>query len=284
MIPLSQSLFSSRKKSLGKTACAQRKSGVRFSPRPIQLNSDSTIGLIILKHLILLGELFLDKGKLSNLLKETEKGLFRVNKQLRETNRLAPEIEILLQNLTDAEQAASGIPETAKELRLLMQKTKVVGQSRELFNQIDVLGKNLSRLSESSQKVSAFVEMHRTSRLYSFDKSTAAVKFAKHLMEAFSLESILFKPRFMGTLDLSDVSQRLNLKKEGSGLLLNPKDLKPFVNFMAEKKFASNISLEASNLKMQWQDKKTIAVEAPVEKLFATDRLCDVLHGKCVEK
>jgi len=67
-------------------------------------------------------------------------------------------------------------------------------------------------------------------------------------------------------------------------LLLSSKDLKPFVALMAEKKFASNISIELDDLKFVWQDKKTILVSGPTEKLYRLDGLCTAFQGKCVEK
>ena len=56
------------------------------------------------------------------------------------------------------------------------------------------------------------------------------------------------------------------------------------VEHLSSKRLASNISLECDSLKLVWHDKKTIAVDAPQERLFRLDRLCEVLGGKSIEK
>ena len=226
----------------------------------------------------------MDKGKLTNLIKETEKGLFRANKHLKAVDKLALEIGLLLQNLAVAEESSKRTPALAAELRKQMRENQVVGQSNELFALLEKLRRELNTLSESEERARRFVEMHRTKRVYAFADGKATVRFARQFLELFSLNNVLFRPRFIGTIDLSELANKLRLRKEGNGLLLQPKDLRPFVKHLSDKRFASNISLEAGGIRLVWQDRKSIVVEASVEKLYRLDRLCEALQGKCLEK
>jgi len=226
----------------------------------------------------------MDTGKFVNLVKETELGLFRANKQLRELSKVSKGIEAVLANLLLIEHSAERDAKLRKELVEQLKQRKLVSQSTELFKQLALLGKNVGMLSEIMEKARPFVERHRTSRLYSFDSSADAVKFARQLFEMFSCEKIVFKPRFIGPLEFHEIALKLKLENADPGLFLQPKDIKLFVKAMSEKKFVSNISLEAAGLKLIWQDKKTIVVESSSEKLGRLDRLCEALDGKCFER
>jgi hypothetical protein len=226
----------------------------------------------------------MDKGKFVNLVKETELGLYRANKQAKELGKLPEETERLLKNILAIEQAVERSSKLGQELSEQLKQRQVVGQANELFKQLDSIEKDLKNLLELRERAAPFVESHRTRRLYAFGEGANATNFARRLFEMFSVQEILFKPRFIGAIDFNKMAADLKLKKSDKGLILQPKDLKPFVKAMAEKKFSSNISLEAQGLKLVWQDRKTIAVEADSEKLFRLDRLCNELEGKCLEK
>jgi len=226
----------------------------------------------------------LGKGKLANLVKETEKSLFRANRQLKDVSGLPKEIESIFENLALFEEASAKTPSLAKELEAELKGKKIVGQARVLFENLEKLKKGLDESFENEARARLFIEKHRTERLYSFETGKAATKFAKQAMESFSIPKAVFRPRFIGTLDLEKTAETLNLKAEGNSLVLKPKDLKVFVEHLSSKRLASNISLECDGLKLVWHDKKTIDVNASQERLFRLDRLCEVLEGKCIEK
>ena len=226
----------------------------------------------------------MDKGKFVNLVKETELGLFRANKQAKELGKLSDGTAGLLNNLLAIAQAVERFPKLEQELSEQLKQRRLVGQARELFGQIDLIENGLKNLSGLRERAAPFVESHRTGRVYSFKDSISAIKFAKQAMEVFSVQSVLFKPRFLATINLDEVAGTLKLKSSGPGLVLQPKDIKAFVKHMSLKRLASNISLEAAGLKLVWHDKRTVAVEASSERLYRMDRLCDVFEGKCIEK
>ena len=226
----------------------------------------------------------LGKGKLANLVKETEKNLFRANRQLKEVSELPKEIELIFENLALFEEASAKNQSLAKELEAEIKSKKIVTQSRELFNNVEKLKKEFDEFFENETRARLFIEKHRTERLYSFETGVAATKFVKQAMESFSLKTAMFKPRFIGAIDIKKTADDLTLKAEGNTLILNPKNLKPFVEYLSSKGFASNISLECDGLKFIWRDKNTILITASQERLFRLDRLCDVLEGKCLEK
>jgi len=236
------------------------------------------------KPLLLIGGFVVDRGKFVNLVKETELGLFRANRQAKELGRLPLETEGLLNNVLAIEDAVDRFPKLAAVLSEQLKQRQLVGQANSLFKQLDSLEKGLRGLSGLRERAAPFVESHRTRRFYAFSESGNAVKFARQVFEMFLVQEILFKPRFIGPIDFDKMAAGLKLRKSGNGLVLQPKDLKPFVNAMAEEKFFSNICLEAEGLKLVWQDRKTIVVEANSEKLFRLDRLCTGLDGKCLEK
>ncbi len=225
----------------------------------------------------------MDKGNIANVLKQAELGLFRVNNQLKESIALSKEIEKILQSLALSEEAASRNKELEKEFEKQMHERKISEQSHALSKQLDMLRKNLQGLVPLEQKTTMFLEKFRTGRLYQFHDSKSALAFAKQILELFSIQRILFKPRFVGAINLEDITKELKLEKSGQALVLKPSQLKPLVNHLIAKKFTSNISLEASGIKLIWMDKKTIGLQAPAENLFRTDRLCDALSGKCIE-
>ena len=224
------------------------------------------------------------KAKLSNLVKETEKNLFRANRQLKEVSTLPKEVETIFENLALFEEASAKNSSLAKELETEIKNKKIVGQSRALFNNVEKLKKELDEFFENETRARLFIEKYRTERLYSFETGKATIKFAKQAMESFSLKKAVFKPRFIGAIDIKKTADDLTLKAEGNSLVLSPKNLKPFVEYLSSKGFASNISLDCDGLKLIWHDKKTISVNASQEKLFRLDCLCDVLEGKCLEK
>ncbi len=226
----------------------------------------------------------LGKGKLANLVKETEKNLFRANRQLKDVSTLPKEIKLIFENLALFEESSAKNPSLAKELETEIKGKKIVGQARELFNNVEKLKKELDEFFENETRARLFIEKHRTERLYSFETGTAATKFVKQAMESFSLKTAVFKPRFIGAIDIKKTADVLTLKSERNSLVLNPKNLKPFVEYLSSKGFASNISLDCDGLKFIWRDKKTISVTSSQERLFRLDRLCDVLEGKCLEK
>ena len=226
----------------------------------------------------------LGKGKLANLVKETEKNLFRANRQLKEVSALPKEIETIFENLALFEEASAKNPTLAKELEAEIKGRKIVSQSRELFNTVEKLKKELDESFENEARARLFIEKHRIERLYSFETGKAVTKFAKQAMESFSIQKAVFKPRFIGAIDIKKTADDLTLKTEGNTLILNPKNLKSFVEYLSSKGFASNISLDCDGLKLIWHDKKTISVNASQERLFRLDRLCDVLEGRCLEK
>ncbi len=226
----------------------------------------------------------MDKGKFVNLVKLTELGLFRANKQLQQLGAVSKEIEGLLQNICVIEQEAERSVILRKEFAEQMKRRQLVAQANLLFKQLEGLERKFEALSELQEKAMPFVERHRTARIHAFNDSVNAIKFARQLFEMFSIQEILFKPRFIGTIDLNEISEKLKLRKASSGLLLQPKDIKPFVKLFSAKRLASNICLKASGIKLQWQDRKTIAVEASAERLYRLGRLCNALQGKCLEK
>lgn len=224
-----------------------------------------------------------EKNKLAGLVRATEKSLFRVNADLKSFEKTLGEIGLAFGNIALLD-SASRDKVLSKELPKHLKERKILGQSHDIFNRLESVRKALDGLVEAEEKARFFVERHRTARLYEFQDVDSAIKFARQALEVLSSDCFLFRPRFIGTVSLDDLSRDFNLKKSDGGLLLSGPDLKPFVRAMSEKKFASNISLEAKGLRLVWQDKRTIAVEASSESLYRLDRVCDVLHGKCLEK
>lgn len=237
------------------------------------------------KVLVLLGVMdkSTDKGKLANLVKETEKALFKVNRELKSFEGIPDDAGLVFQNVVSLERA-SGDKILSKELSKHLREQKIISQCHELFKRLESLRRGLDSLVELEEKARFFVERNRTARLYEFEGVDSAIKFARQALEVFSAKDFLFKPRYVGTVNLGDLSKDLQVKLSKGGLLLQDKDVKPFVKAMSEKKFASNISFETSDLKLVWQDKRTISVDASSDKLYRLDRICDVLHGKCLEK
>ncbi len=226
----------------------------------------------------------LEEARLSNLVKKTERNLFLANKNLKSFEEILEKTASVFQNIALIEETSEKTPALSKSLGVQMRERKFVGQSRELFKALEKARKDLDSLIVLEDRAKFFVERFRTTRMYSFSTSAGAIKFAKQLMELFSIESMLFRPRFIGPLDLNELSENLKLKKSGDGLLLQAKNLKQLVTVLNSKKLASNISLESDGLKLVWHDRKTIAVDSSSERLYRLDRLCDVLQGQCLEK
>lgn len=226
----------------------------------------------------------MEKGNLANLVKEIERDLFRANKELEELSKSAKKAEAVLEKISFAEHSIEKKVALSKELEKTMSEGKVIAQANQLFKNLEILRKDLEKLPGLEEKARLFVERFRTTRLYSFEHSSSATNFTKQAFEIFSLQEILFKPRFIGPLNISDMAERLKVKKVKEGLLLQPNDLEAFVGYLLEKRFASNISLEADGLKLVWHDRKTIDVFASSEKLYRLNRLCVSLEGKCLEQ
>lgn len=225
-----------------------------------------------------------DNAKVRETLKEVEKELYRVNKALEEVKQLSNGIASVYSGILSIERIGEENPSINPVSKKLIKEKNVLGLYKKMDSLLSELRKSLKGFEEDAVRANLFLEEFRTNRNYFFPDSKAMKNFIEAMYPLFAINSVSFKPEFIGTVELNSIENELKLQVSGQHSLIVPTEkLTDLLNYLEKKRILKNSRLENELLKVVFRNENAIAVEGDNTRIKRIDRLAKEMNLKYSE-
>ncbi len=217
------------------------------------------------------------------LIKKIERDLYKVNSDFSNVSSLKSQVSSIYSSLEELEK----ILEDKESEAFFVEKFKETN----LISLLKQLGSNLGELKKFSEsfeekdlRLGVLLERYRTLRSYYFLSIEKSFEFVSQMHSLFSVDFFVFKPNFIGLMDLDELSKTFSIEMESKqSLKVSPAQLKQLIDLMVSKSKFQAFRLESSELKVFWKSPQTVSVETSNEKLKRIDFLAKSVGGNFSE-
>lgn len=226
-----------------------------------------------------------DKVIVRERVKTIEKEIHKTNNLLNELTGLEGSLGSIYKDLLSIEELTEENPLASSVFRELLKEQKLIGLYKRLDLNLTKLKQLMQKYEEPSVRSNLFLENFRNYRSYVFPTVDSAKNFAEQMFSLFSVTEVSFKPEFIGTINLDQISQELKVQRKDAASLIIPvakiADLIKLLNSIGTYK---SFKLETGLEKLVWKEHKTLFVESDNAKIKRLDRLCKSLDGNYVDE
>ena len=160
-----------------------------------------------------------EKIQLKNALKKAENNLYKITKELKETESLYLNLKetydalSLMEKITEENPALT--PIASKEIK----EKKLVSLYKQMEEELTALKERINSFEDKAMRTKLFLENFRTTRIYEFKNTESMTEFIKQAYPLFSISRVLFKPEFVGTVNLEEIAGELKEEAKGNQIL-----------------------------------------------------------------
>ena len=226
-----------------------------------------------------------DKAIVKERVKTVEKEIHKTNNLLNELTVLEGSLGNIYKDLLSIEELTEENPLASSVFRELLKEQKLIGLYKKLDLNLSKLKQLMQKYEEPSVRSNLFLENYRNYRSYVFPSRETAANFAEQMFSLFSVTEAVFKPEFIGTIDLDKVSQELKVqRKDAVSLIIPVAKIQELVRLLDSFGVYKSFKLETELEKLIWKENKTLFVESDNAKIKRLDRLCKSLDGNYVDE
>lgn len=144
----------------------------------------------------------------------------------------------------------------------------------ELSQKLALLGAVLREWEEKSEFSGKFLGQFRTTGTFSFGTRSESVDFARKAISLFAVDELLFKPEYIGAVDLAAMGDALGLKRAGMEFLVAGADkIEQIVAYLEKNSLSKNFLLNSEPLKIHFSKAAELVIETTNPRLRRIERL-----------
>ena len=195
------------------------------------------------------------------------------------TNRLAaiteaePHIKEALISLSDLKKTADASV-SLEPMRDPIREQEIISCYSSLDSKIKEINSLLQEFSLTSEDNLAFLSWFKEKQDYKFDSEQSALAFVENVCKLYDCDTLLFRPEFLGTVDIKRISHETNLLIKANIYLSAPPEALPaLVARLAGENLAKNYFLEIGDIKFHFKNSRELHIDAPTAKQRRIGRL-----------
>jgi len=219
-----------------------------------------------------------EQARLLELTKKLEKDLYKVISFLKNTSSNQPVLDAL-KSVELIEKTLESNPSIRQKLESELKSKNLLSLFKEFSFLMNKSKSDFDELQEKIMKADLFLESRRTYRVYSFDSLMKASDFIEKSLSMLGITNVLFKPHFIGMIDLKQFSEELNAEKQGSQLILLQEKIAKLFALIEKTKMNKSFKLESETLRILFKAPSEIIVETDAEAIKRLDHLARELEG-----
>jgi len=220
----------------------------------------------------------LEKAMLANTIKKLERDLYKINNELSELKGLEEALDSVYRSLVEIKEVVADA-ESNKFFQEQIKDKPLIPLIKKMNSGLSALKRSIEEKEESIENANAFLENYRTQRTYSFNSSKEALDFIARAFELYAINSVNFKPEFVGTIDLKAISDSFGFKRNPNGLEVEIPAIEKLVSFLKKQNVPQSFWFDSKRLKVLLKNHSAVTVEAGNEKIRRLDHLCKELSG-----
>lgn len=211
------------------------------------------------------------QNKIKKAFESMNKNLYRTNKVLELYTPLRDILNTLIKDYKD-------ISETVKKNEHLNKEVEEEIKKRELISLFKKMNKAVSEIKEEvdifykeMQDTDEFLERYRSYRTYIFNDTIKTKEYLEKLISSFDIKEFILKFNVVGNIDLVDVANKVNGKKQGIDIIVPSQNLPLIFNHILKSKSA-RFRLVTDTVVIYFEKDNVLYIEGLCKKI----KLCDI--------
>ncbi|MEW6295143.1 MAG: hypothetical protein AB1467_02490 [Candidatus Diapherotrites archaeon] len=225
-----------------------------------------------------------NKTKAINEVKQLELELHRVLNAFGAAEELNRNLSSLYEKMLSLEKSAEDNPALSKVLIKEINERKILSLYKKLESSYSKIMDSMKANDEKALRANLFIENFRNSRNYLFKNLDHSIDFIEAALPLFSINSISFKPEFVGVIKLEDIAREVGLDKSAQSILVPQAKVRQLFNYLDSKTNQRNFRLESEVLKITMRSEKELQIEADNAVIRRLDRLAKQMDGNYSEE
>jgi len=223
-----------------------------------------------------------EKVKLREAIKKAETNLYKISKQLEETEKTNLSLKEIYESILTMERITEENPELSSSTAEAIKEKKLVSLYKQMQEQFTKVKEQINSFEDNSTRAKLFLENFRTARNYVFKDFSSMTEFVKEAYPLFSISMISFKPEFVGTVNLEKIAEELNEEPKGNQMLQIPTEkLSQLIKIIEKNGLFKNARIENELLKIVLKGNNEVLVDSDNSRIRRLDRLCKQFDGEC---
>jgi|GEM_PF-953389 len=213
----------------------------------------------------------------ANANSEVKKIFDSVNKNLYRTNKvqeLYKPLAEILRGLSDDIKRINDLQERNSHLEQNIEDEIKKRELISLYKKMDAAFVNIKEEMDYFYKEiktgDKLFEKYRAYRTYIFETADKSYEFMQKLITSFGIEEFVLKFNVVGTIDLNDISQRINGRKTGIDIIIPSSNLKLVYDEILKSK-GGKFRLITDTINIYFEKDNVLYIEAPSTKI----KICD---------
>lgn len=195
-------------------------------------------------------------------LAKLESELIKVRSDLDKVKNVNTDFDKVLSEMKILRERAIANPETKKMISNEMKNKEILELFSSIESDFESIRTKLAKQTIQKEELMDFVESIRLKKNFSFNDSVQAISFVDSALEEMECTHVSLRPEFIGTLDLSELSLKLKLTREGNGVIVEQERISEVLTYLLAKRQLRNIVLDAGTARINFKSSQDIVVEA----------------------
>jgi len=209
---------------------------------------------------------------------ELKKKIESLNKTLYRSNKVAelydPIFEIinsLLKDLRDIEHIYKKNEHLGVDIETEIKKRELLTLFKKMYTVIFTINQDMDSIHKDLLEGNKFFEKFRSYRTYVFKDAKKSQEYVKKLIESFNIKEFILKFNVVGTIDLNDVTEKVNGIRKGIDIYVPSENINLiYEEILKSKKIKFRLIFES--IVIYFEKDNVLYIEGASKKI----KLCDI--------
>ncbi len=208
--------------------------------------------------------------KLKKTFESLNKNLYRTNKTLELYNPVSEIFNSITTDIKEIESLFEKNSHLEKEIEDEVKKRELIALYKKMHNVVSQIKEEIDYLYKDMNDGDKFLEKFRGYRTYIFKDSVKTKDFLKKIIQSFSIETFTLKFNVVGNIDLADVANRVQGKKNGIDIIV-PSENVSLIFEEVIKAQTTKFRLMSEKITIYFEKENIVYIEGPSKSIEFAD-------------
>lgn len=210
-------------------------------------------------------------NKIKKSFESLNKNLYRTNKVLELYNPLHDIINSLINDYKEISDIIKKNEHLEKDVEEEIKKRELISLFKKMNLTVSEIKEEMDIFYKEMQDADKFLEKYRSYRTYIFSDTIKAKEYIEKLVSSFDIKDFVLKFNVVGTIDLSDVSQKVKGKKQGIDIIVPSENIYLIFDEILKSKTV-RFRLITDSITIYFEKDTVLYIEGQSKKV----KLCDI--------